>query len=107
MTTWRMLFVQHQQRLHPGTEDPGVLEAIHGFPDVMLLDEMADLQWRQKLPEPGAGMPMRRGFGLPDEILERPEDDDPEFDIYIYIYMSEYVEVTESLEKIRAPWLEK
>eukprot|EP00973_Karenia_brevis_P068807 9566337-Karenia_brevis.AAC.1 len=47
MTTWRRLFVKHQQRFHPGTEDPGVLEAVHGFPDDRLLDEMADLQWRQ------------------------------------------------------------
>eukprot|EP00973_Karenia_brevis_P027156 3745223-Karenia_brevis.AAC.1 len=64
---------------------------------------MADLQWRQRLPEPGAGMPLRPGFGIPEEVLERPEEDDPEFDIY----MSGFIEITECLEKIRAPWLEK
>eukprot|EP00973_Karenia_brevis_P041942 5805609-Karenia_brevis.AAC.1 len=58
-TTWRALLVQHQQRFHPGTEDPEVLQAIHGFPDVNLLDGLADLKWRRELPEPGAGMPIR------------------------------------------------
>eukprot|EP00973_Karenia_brevis_P087409 12118147-Karenia_brevis.AAC.1 len=46
-------------------------------------------------------MPMRPGFGIPEEILERPPEDDPEFDIY----MSEFIEVTGKLEKIRTPWL--
>eukprot|EP00973_Karenia_brevis_P004323 592811-Karenia_brevis.AAC.1 len=45
-TTWRALLVQHQQRFHPGTEDPEVLQAVHGFPDVNILDSLADLQWR-------------------------------------------------------------
>eukprot|EP00973_Karenia_brevis_P049510 6868528-Karenia_brevis.AAC.1 len=54
LTTWRRLFAKHQQRFHPGTEDPGVLEAVHGFPEDLLLDELADPYWRKQLPEPGA-----------------------------------------------------
>eukprot|EP00973_Karenia_brevis_P095404 12427160-Karenia_brevis.AAC.1 len=78
MTTWRRLFTKHQQRFHPGTEDPGVLEAVHDFPEDWLIDVQADPDWRKQLPEPGAGMPMRPGYPVPEEIFERPPEDDPE-----------------------------
>eukprot|EP00973_Karenia_brevis_P091689 12408675-Karenia_brevis.AAC.1 len=73
-----------------------------------MLDEYADLSWRRKLPETGAGMPLRPGFGAPklgtpEEMLNRPEEDDEEFDIY----MVGFIDAVEILEKLRKPWLEK
>eukprot|EP00973_Karenia_brevis_P010950 1484571-Karenia_brevis.AAC.1 len=36
-------------------------------------------------------------------MLERPEEEDGEFDIY----MVGFIDVVESLEELRRPWLEK
>eukprot|EP00973_Karenia_brevis_P069234 9626777-Karenia_brevis.AAC.1 len=48
-------------------------------------------------------MPLRPGFGVPKEELQRPEEDDPDFDVY----MVDFIDATECLEKLRGPWLEK
>eukprot|EP00973_Karenia_brevis_P020293 2786654-Karenia_brevis.AAC.1 len=36
-------------------------------------------------------------------MLDRPEEDDREFDIYMVCF----IDVVESLEELRRPWLEK
>eukprot|EP00973_Karenia_brevis_P017790 2443554-Karenia_brevis.AAC.1 len=69
---------------------------------------MCDLGWRRKLPEPGAGMPLRPGNGIPkvgtpESMLQRPEEDDGELDIY----MVGFIDILECLEDLRKPWLEK
>eukprot|EP00973_Karenia_brevis_P061261 8520620-Karenia_brevis.AAC.1 len=68
-----------------------------------MLDEFADLGWRKKLPKPGAGMPIRPEFPAPKKALEKPEEEDVEFDIY----MVGFIDVVECFENLRNPWLEK
>eukprot|EP00973_Karenia_brevis_P025545 3525987-Karenia_brevis.AAC.1 len=64
---------------------------------------MCDLDWRKEIPEPGAGIPLRQGFGSPRTMLERPDEEDSDFDIYLV----GFIDNVSTLEKLQKPWLKK